>query len=80
MRLKMLDSLSNIGLTASDHWWKKQNLPKTISRYLDLLWREEGAVIKSDPEKHKMFFDLLHRAAQTQEPLAIQLQKTIATP
>jgi hypothetical protein len=77
IRLQMLDRIAKKALSVSDRWWEEE-MAKVVTRYLSLLWSEHEKVLSSDITKKKTFLSLLHRASQTQEPLAIELQSRIA--
>ena len=78
IRKPLLKPISEVGLAASDSWWREKHLPKVVARYLSLVWDEHASAFEGDSELQKVFLSLVHRTAATQEPLAIDLQGRIA--
>lgn len=78
IRSRLLKPIADIGLAASDRWWKERHLAKVMARYLDLVWNENASTFEQDAKQKTVYLSLVHRTARTQEPLAIELQKRIA--
>jgi hypothetical protein len=78
IRGKLLQTIADVGLVAQDRWWAEQHLAKVMARYLGLVWDEHASTFEQNAELKKVFLSLVHRAARTQEGLAMELQKRIA--
>ena len=77
IRRQMLIPIAEVGLVETKYWWKEQQLVIVMARYLSLLWEEHGHAFV--PDEKRLFLELLHIAAGTQEPLAMELQARIAS-
>ena len=78
IRDRLLKPVADVGLVASDRWWKERHLARLMARYLGLVWHEHAPAFEQDAEQKKVFLSLVHRTARTQEPLAMELQNRMA--
>lgn len=78
LRLPLFGSVAEAALKASDRWWSEERLSSEMSRYLSQLWLEHSGHLDSVREDRKLLFGVVHRAAGTQDPLAMELQARIA--
>jgi len=78
IRTLLLKPVADAAMTGSEYWWNEEHIAKVIARYLSLLWTEHGRSIEHNEAQKEIFLQLLHRAASTQEPLAMELQARIA--
>lgn len=78
IRGRLLKPVADVGLTASDCWWRERHLARVMARFLGLVWDEHASNFEKDAEHKKIFLSLVHRTAKTQEPLAMELQNRMA--
>ena len=78
IRCRLLKPIADTGLKAPNAWWNERNLVRTMTQYLNSLWDKHMSYLDQNQESKDIFLSLIHRAAKTQEPLALELQKRIA--
>lgn len=75
IRCLMIKPISDVALAASDHWWKEEHVAKVMAQFVGSLIRDHEI-----PEvERKLLLALMHKAASTQEPLAMELQAQMAS-
>ncbi len=79
IRRLMLRPIADTALVASDYWWKEEHIARVIAQFVSSLIEDQSPVPAQTAAERMLLLDLVHKAANTQEPLAMELQAQMAS-